>query len=83
MCGIVGIVAQESVAQTIYDALPDAALLVEGSQMPLEKRPSIMDVFMTTQDSVDAPGEDAVHLYVPRFVPGVSGGLLPVAGGHA
>lgn len=41
----------------IYDALPDAALLVEGSQMPLEKRPSIMDVFMTTQPVVDARTE--------------------------
>ena len=38
----------------IYDALPDANLLVEGSQMPLDARPSIMDVFMTTQQSVDA-----------------------------
>jgi len=37
----------------IYDALPDAALLAEGSQMPIDKRPSIMDVFMTTQKSLD------------------------------
>ncbi len=38
----------------IYDALPDANLLVEGAQMPLDARPSIMDVFMTTQQAIDA-----------------------------
>ena len=40
--------------QLIYDALPDANLLVEGAQMPIEARPSIMDVFMTTQPVLDA-----------------------------
>ena len=38
----------------VRDALPDASLLVEGSQMPLDKRPSIMDVFMSTQQNIDA-----------------------------
>ena len=41
----------------IYDALPDANLLVEGSQMPIDARPSIMDVFMTTEQSIDAREE--------------------------
>ena len=41
----------------IYDALPDANLLVEGSQMPIEARPSIMDVFMTTEQSINAREE--------------------------
>lgn len=48
----------------IYDALPDAALLVEGSQMPIDKRPSIMDVFMTTQQNVDA--NEAAYIEVVR-----------------
>ncbi len=48
----------------IYDALPEAALLVEGSQMPLDQRPSIMDVFMSTQDSVDA--KEAAYIEVVR-----------------
>ncbi len=50
----------------IYDALPDASLLVEGSQMPLEARPSIMDVFMTTQQNMDAK-EDAYVEVVRAF----------------
>ena len=48
----------------IYDALPDAALLVEGSQMPIDKRPSIMDVFMTTQQNLDA--KEAAYVEVVR-----------------
>lgn len=48
----------------IYDALPDAALLVEGSQMPIDKRPSIMDVFMTTQQNMDA--NEAAYVEVVR-----------------
>lgn len=50
----------------IYDALPDAALLAEGSQMPIDKRPSIMDVFMTTQQSIDKH-EDAYVEIVRAF----------------
>lgn len=48
----------------IYDALPDAALLVEGSQMPIDKRPSIMDVFMTTQQNMDS--KEAAYVEVVR-----------------
>ncbi len=50
----------------IYDALPDANLLVEGSQMPIEARPSIMDVFMTTQPTLDAR-EEALTEVVKAF----------------
>ena len=50
----------------IYDALPDANLLVEGSQMPIDARPSIMDVFMTTQPVVDAR-EEALTEVVAAF----------------
>lgn len=50
----------------IYDALPDANLLVEGSQMPIDARPSIMDVFMTTQPTLDAK-EDAFKQVVAAF----------------
>ncbi|WP_300064082.1 ABC transporter substrate-binding protein [uncultured Roseobacter sp.] len=48
----------------IYDALPEASLLVEGAQMPIEKRPSIMDVFMTTQQSLDE--KEAAYVEVVR-----------------
>lgn len=50
----------------IYDALPDANLLVEGSQMPIDARPSIMDVFMTTQETLDAK-EEAFRQVVAAF----------------
>lgn len=48
----------------IYDALPDASLLAEGSAMPIDKRPSIMDVFMTTQQNLDA--NEAAYVEVVR-----------------
>ncbi|KMW58834.1 Alkanesulfonates-binding protein [Candidatus Rhodobacter oscarellae] len=48
----------------IYDALPDAALLADGSQMPIEARPSIMDVFMSTQENVDA--NEAAYIEIVR-----------------
>lgn len=48
----------------IYDALPEASLLAEGSAMPIDKRPSIMDVFMTTQQNLDA--KEAVYVEVVR-----------------
>lgn len=48
----------------IYDALPNAALLVEGAQMPIDARPSIMDVFMTTQQNMDA--HEAAYVEVVR-----------------
>jgi len=48
----------------IYDALPDASLLAEGSQMPIDKRPSIMDVFMTTQKSLDE--KEAAYVEIVR-----------------
>lgn len=48
----------------IYDALPNASLLAEGSAMPIDKRPSIMDVFMTTQQNLDA--KEAAYVEVVR-----------------
>jgi len=41
----------------IFDALPEATFLAEGVAMSIDKRPSIMDVFMTTQPTLDAKGE--------------------------
>ncbi len=48
--------------QLIFDRLPGASLLADGSQMPLEARPSIMDVFMSTQQMVDAKEEAFVEV---------------------
>lgn len=50
----------------IFDRLPDASLLAEGAQMPIEKRPSIMDVFMTTQPVLDAK-QEALKQVVAAF----------------
>ena len=50
----------------IFDRLPNASLLAEGAQMPLETRPSIMDVFMTIQQTMDAK-EDAFKQVVAAF----------------
>lgn len=50
----------------IFDALPDASLVVDGGEMPLNARPSIMDVFMTTQQNLDAK-EDAYVEIVRAF----------------
>lgn len=50
----------------IFDAMPDASLLVDGSKLPIESRPSIMDVFMTTQPALDAK-EDALRQVVAAF----------------
>ncbi|MEM9755047.1 MAG: ABC transporter substrate-binding protein [Pseudomonadota bacterium] len=47
--------------QLIFDALPSAQVLVDGSQLPIETRPSIMDVFMTTQDLMDAKEQALVE----------------------
>lgn len=52
--------------ELIFDALPDASLVVDGSEMPLETRPSIMDVFMTTQPTLDAR-EEAFKQVVSAF----------------
>ncbi|GAA6206724.1 hypothetical protein NBRC116601_00170 [Cognatishimia sp. WU-CL00825] len=41
----------------IFDKLPGASMLADGSAMPIDARPSIMDVFMTTQQTIDAKGE--------------------------
>jgi len=41
----------------IFDTLPEATLLAEGAEMSIDKRPSIMDVFMTTQPTLDDKGE--------------------------
>ena len=48
----------------IFDALPGASMLVDGSKLPIEQRPSIMDVFMTTQSSLDA--KEAAYIEVVR-----------------
>ncbi|MSU89299.1 twin-arginine translocation signal domain-containing protein [Rhodobacteraceae bacterium 2CG4] len=52
--------------QLIFDKLPGAAMLAEGAAMPIDKRPSIMDVFMTTQQTLDAK-EEALRLAVAAF----------------
>jgi sulfonate transport system substrate-binding protein len=50
----------------IFEALPDASMVVDGSKLPLESRPSIMDVFMTTQPVLDAK-EAALREIVAAF----------------
>ena len=50
----------------IFDKLPGASMLADGSQMPIGKRPSIMDVFMTTQQLMDAK-EEALKEAVAAF----------------
>ena len=50
----------------IFEALPDANLLVDGSQLPDDARPNIMDVLMTTQQFMDA-NEDALAEVVGAF----------------
>lgn len=52
--------------QLIFDKLPGASLLAEGAAMPIDKRPSIMDVFMTTQQTMDAK-EEALKEVVSAF----------------
>lgn len=50
----------------IFDARPDASLVVDGAKLPLESRPSIMDVLMTTQQYMDA-NEEALTAIVGAF----------------
>ena len=50
----------------IFDARPDASLVVDGAELPIDKRPSIMDVFMTTQPTLDAR-EEALTQVVRAF----------------
>ncbi|WP_394199230.1 ABC transporter substrate-binding protein [Litoreibacter albidus] len=50
----------------IFGALPDASLIVDGLKLPLETRPSIMDVLMTTQQTLDAK-EEALQQIVAAF----------------
>ncbi|MEM7445812.1 MAG: ABC transporter substrate-binding protein [Pseudomonadota bacterium] len=52
--------------QLIFEALPDASLLVDGSQLPIGSRPSIMDVFMSTQPVIDEK-QDAFIQVVSAF----------------
>ncbi|WP_424987036.1 ABC transporter substrate-binding protein [Microbulbifer sp. S227A] len=52
--------------QLIFEKLPGASMLAEGAAMPIDKRPSIMDVFMTTQQTVDAK-QDALTEVVRAF----------------
>ncbi len=50
----------------IFEAMPDANLLVDGSKLPMDARPNIMDVLMTTQEFMDA-NEDALTEIVAAF----------------
>lgn len=50
----------------IFDKLPGASMLADGAAMPLDARPSIMDVFMTTQQTLDAK-EEALKEVVAAF----------------
>lgn len=50
----------------IFDKLPGATMIVDGSKLPIESRPSIMDVFMSTQPVVDAQ-EEALTTVVAAF----------------
>ncbi|SHH66183.1 ABC transporter substrate-binding protein [Cognatishimia maritima] len=52
--------------QLIFDKLPGASMLAEGAAMPIDARPSIMDVFMTTQQTMDAK-EEAMTEIVAAF----------------
>lgn len=57
----------------INDALPDATLLAEGSAMPIDKRPSIMDVFMTTQQNMNE--REAAYVEVVKAFDGPAVGM--------
>ncbi len=50
----------------IKDKMPDSNIIADGSKMPIEARPSIMDVFMTTQPILDEK-EDALKEVVAAF----------------
>lgn len=50
----------------IFDRMPDASLVVDGANIPLESRPSIMDVLMTTQQYMDE-NEEALTTVVGAF----------------
>ncbi|SNT75761.1 ABC transporter substrate-binding protein [Paracoccus seriniphilus] len=50
----------------IFDKMPGAVMLAEGAKMPIETRPSIMDIFMTTQQTLDAK-QEALRQVVEAF----------------
>ncbi|OSP54797.1 ABC transporter substrate-binding protein [Pseudoruegeria sp. SK021] len=50
----------------IFEALPNASMIVDGSTLPIGTRPSIMDVLMSTQPAIDAKTE-ALTLAVAAF----------------
>lgn len=50
----------------IFDALPDANMLVDGSKLDLDSRPNILDVLMTTQQFMDSH-EDMLTEFVAAF----------------
>ena len=52
--------------QLIFERLPGASLLVDGAKLPIESRPSIMDVLMTTQQYMDTH-EEALTAIVGAF----------------
>lgn len=58
--------------QLIFSARPDAQLVLEGKELPIEKRPSIMDVLMTTQQYIDANLEALTHVVAAFHGPTIS-----------
>ena len=50
----------------IFDRMPNASLVVDGADLPLESRPSIMDVLMTTQQYMDE-NEEVLTAVVGAF----------------
>ena len=58
--------------QAIFAAMPNANVVVDGSQLPLRTRPSIMDVLMTTQPYIDTHKDALVELVRAFHGPAVS-----------
>lgn len=56
----------------IFEARPDANLLIDGSQLPGDARPNIMDVFMTTQQFMDAHEDELADVVSAFHGPAIS-----------
>ncbi len=56
----------------IFKARPDARLTVDGGDLPIDSRPSIMDVLMTTQPYIDANRETLVDMVASVHGPTVA-----------
>ena len=56
----------------IFEALPEATLLVDGSQLSSDARPNIMDVLMTTQQFMDAREEALTEIVSAFHGPAIS-----------